>query len=84
MNTHEKNIIIAKFMGGKLHEHPELNGVKVWTGYDPINNKLNLPNNIRFDKDWNLLMPVAKKIVAFVPTNINDAYNEIFEIIIKE
>lgn len=59
----EGNIMITRFMGGYLSDHPELNGVKVWHGYDPVEGRLNLPTTLKFHEDWNMLMPVWKKIV---------------------
>lgn len=59
----EGNKLIVKFMGGHLSDHPELNGIKVWHGYDPVEGRLNLPTTLKFHEDWNMLMPVWKKIV---------------------
>lgn len=60
----EGNIEITRFMGGYLSDHPELNGVKVWHGYDPVEGRLNLPTTLTFHSDWNLLMPIVNKITS--------------------
>jgi hypothetical protein len=58
--------LIAKYMGGKLVDHPELKGVKKWTEYEPIEGLLDLDNNLKFDSSWDTLMPVIDKIESMV------------------
>lgn len=77
----EGNIEITRFMGGYLSNHPELNGVKVWHGYDPVEGRLNLPTTLTFHSDWNMLMPVVEKIRK---TNVNIGYGISFHIINDE
>ena len=64
----EGNKLIAEFMGGHLSDHPELNGVKVWHGYDLVEGRLNLPTTLTFHSSWDWLIPIWKKIV-----NIGDS-----------
>jgi hypothetical protein len=59
------NHLIAKFMGGTLSDHPKLNYVKVWSGQncpDNIRGRLDLSTTLKYDIDWNWLMPVIDKI----------------------
>lgn len=58
----EGNKLIAKFMGGHLSDHPELNGIKVWHGYDLVEGRLNLPTTLTFHSSWDWLMPCIGKI----------------------
>lgn len=58
----EDNRLIPPFMGAKLVENKSLHGILMWTGYKPIEGKLDMPENIRFDKDFKLLEPVLTKI----------------------
>ena len=62
MTTNEGNLLIAYFMGGKLIDHPELNGVKMWTKYPLIEGRLNLPTLLQYHTSWDWIMPVIDKI----------------------
>lgn len=58
----EGNKLIASFMGGHLSNHPELNGVQVWSGYELIEGRLNLPSTLKYHSSWDWLMQVVEKI----------------------
>lgn len=76
----EGNKLIAEFMGGHLSDHPELNGVKVWHGYDLVEGRLNLPTTLTFHSDWNMLMHVCIKLgMEFVNTDIVLTYNNVID-----
>jgi len=65
MKEHEiatENKLIAKFMGGVLHDPKDLYGIKVWSGYPPIEGRLDLPASLRFHESWDWLIPVVDKI----------------------
>ena len=58
------NLLIAKYMGGKLTSIEGLNGVYKWTSetHQPFSDKLNFPNTLKYHESWDWLMPVVIKI----------------------
>lgn len=58
----EGNKKIAKFMGAKTARHKTVNALMwVCEGYH-LHNKLYFPNNLKYHKSWDWLMPVIFKI----------------------
>lgn len=51
-------------MGGKISKHPHLNGAMVWEKYDRISGRIDMPNLLKFDTDYNWLMDVYYKILS--------------------
>jgi hypothetical protein len=72
----EENKLIMKYMGGKLVDHPELNGVKMWTGVDYLQGRLDFPNVLQFHTSWDLLRPVIVKIINQHPIKTVDECTE--------
>ena len=64
INTYQKNKLIMKYLGGKLVDHPELNGVKMWVGYKPLEGRLDLPSVLQFHTCWNELHLIIQKIIS--------------------
>jgi len=77
--SNSNNKKIAKFMGGKLSKHPHLNGAFVWSDYDPINGRLDLPNLLKFDTSYNWIMPVWFRILE-LENKIKNFKIDIFKI----
>ena len=51
-------------MGGRLVDHPELNGVKMWVGLEPFEGRLDLPSVLQFHSSWDYLHLIIRKIIS--------------------